>query len=83
MKKHSISFVILLLLLSGFLGAIMGSLLETVFGLSFLNYELLPKNGIEIEDFYILKKLNLQLTPATLIGIMIAIYFLYKYNNTI
>ncbi|GIX42655.1 MAG: hypothetical protein KatS3mg129_2388 [Leptospiraceae bacterium] len=82
MKKHSISFIVLLLLLSGFLGAVMGSLLDTVFGLSFLNYELLPGKGIEINDFYILRKLNLQLTPATFIGIGIALYFIYKHGNT-
>jgi predicted membrane chloride channel (bestrophin family) len=70
-----------MLLLSGFLGAVMGSLLETVFGLGFLNYEVLPNKGLEVNNFYIIKKLNLQLTPATFIGIAIGIYYLYKSNN--
>ncbi len=70
-----------MLLLSGFLGAVMGSLLETVFGLGYLNYEIMPNKGLEINNFYIIKRLNLQLTPATFIGIAIGIYFLYKSNN--
>jgi|GEM_PF-3870596 hypothetical protein len=70
-----------MLLLSGFLGAVMGSLLETVFGLGYLNYEVLPNKGLEVNNFYIIKKLNLQLTPATFIGIAIGIYYLYKSNN--
>jgi predicted membrane chloride channel (bestrophin family) len=70
-----------MLLLSGFLGAVMGSLLETVFGLGYLNYEVLPNKGIEINNFYIVKRFNLQLTPATFIGIAIGIYYLYKSNN--
>ncbi|MCX7809289.1 MAG: hypothetical protein N2247_00115 [Leptospiraceae bacterium] len=81
MKKHSICFIIFMLLLSGFLGAVMGSLLETVFGLGYLNYEVLPNKGLEVNNFYIIKKLNLQLTPATFIGIAIGIYYLYKSNN--
>jgi len=70
-----------MLLLSGFLGAVMGSLLETVFGLGYLNYEILPNKGLEVNNFYIIKKLNLQLTPATFIGIAVGIYYLYKSNN--
>jgi predicted membrane chloride channel (bestrophin family) len=70
-----------MLLLSGFLGAVMGSLLETVFGLGYLNYEVLPNKGLEVNNFYIIKKFNLQLTPATFIGIAIGIYYLYKSNN--
>jgi predicted membrane chloride channel (bestrophin family) len=55
--------------------------LETVFGLGYLNYEVLPNKGLEVNNFYIIKKLNLQLTPATFIGIAIGIYYLYKSNN--
>lgn len=81
MKKHSVCYVLLLLLLSGFLGAVMGSLLETVFGLNFMNYELLPNGGIQINHFYIIKKLNLQITPATIMGILIAIYLIYRHEK--
>lgn len=70
-----------MLLLSGLLGAVMGSLLETVFGLSFLNYELIPGEGIKINNFYIIKKLNLQITPATIMGLLIALYLIYKYEK--
>ncbi len=70
-----------MLLLSGFIGAVMGSLLETVFGLSFMNYELIPNGGIKINNFYIIKKLYLQITPATILGILIAIFIIYKYEK--
>lgn len=81
MKGHSICFIILMLLLSAFLGSVMGSLLETIFGINFLNYELLPGKGIEIKDFYLLKELRVQITPSTILGMGIAIFLLYKYGN--
>lgn len=81
MKGHSICFVILLLLLSAFLGSVIGSLIETIFGINFLNYELLPGKGVEVKDFYIIKELRLQLTPSTILGMGIAIFLLYKYSN--
>ncbi|MCS7205042.1 MAG: hypothetical protein NZ853_05045 [Leptospiraceae bacterium] len=78
MKKHSISFIVVVVLLSGLIGAVMGSLLETVFGLKFLNYPLIPKPGIQIKDFYIIEELTIQLTPATIMGILLGVYLLYK-----
>ncbi len=78
LRKHSISFIILMLLLGFLLGAVMGSLIETIFGLSFLNRNILPNGGWEIKDFYVIRKLNLQITPASILGVIISIYFLYK-----
>ncbi len=82
MKGHSISFVILVLLLGGFLGSVMGSLLETIFGLQFLNTELFPGKGIVIQNFYLIKEFNMQITWATLIGVATTLYLLFKYNRT-
>ncbi len=68
----------MVLLLSIFMGAVIGSLLDTVFGVHFLNYELLPENGLEIHNFYIIKEMKIQLTPSSLIGAGVAIYILLK-----
>ncbi len=78
MKKLSVSFAVLMLLLGTFGGAIAGSLLSRVFGLDFLVLELLPGRGIQVKDFYILKNLELQLTPAALIGLIGTGWLLYR-----
>lgn len=78
MKKLSVSFAVLVLLLGLLGGAVAGSLLSRVFGLHFLVRELLPGDGIQVRDFYILKNLELQLTPGALIGLVAAIWLLYK-----
>lgn len=82
MKGHSVSFVVLVLLLGGLLGSVMGSLLETIFGLQFLNKEILPGKGIVIQNFYIIKELHIQITIATILGVAIALYVLFKYGRT-
>ena len=78
MKKLSVSFAVLMLLLGTLGGAIAGSLISRVFGLDFLVLELLPGHGIRIRDFYILKNLELQLTPAALIGLVVMGWLLYR-----
>jgi hypothetical protein len=78
MKKLSVSFVVLMLLLGTWGGAIAGSLLSRVFGLDFLVVELLPGRGIQVRDFYILKNLELQLNPAALIGLVVTGWLLYR-----
>lgn len=60
----------------------MGSLIETIFGIKIFNYELLPKKGLQLQNFYIIKELQLQITPSTLAGIGIALFVLYKYGKT-
>ncbi len=74
-KTHSFSFVIVILFAGIFLGAVLGSLLSQIFGLDFLNYGLFQ---VGFADFYIMKSIEIIPTPASLIGLMIAIWVLYK-----
>lgn len=67
-----------MLFLGAFGGAIAGSLLSRVFGLDFLVFELLPGHGIQINDFYILKNLELQLTPGAILGFGFVGWLLYR-----
>lgn len=78
MKKLSIGFVVLVALLGLLGGAVAGSLISRVFGLDFLVRELLPGNGLRIKDFYILKNLELQLTPGALLGLLAAGWLIYR-----
>ncbi|MBX7057457.1 MAG: hypothetical protein K1X75_05280 [Leptospirales bacterium] len=80
MGKLPIAFVILACLLSMFLGAALGSLLEQVFGFGWLNVELFG-SPVTIEDFYLLKRLELQLTPGALLGLGLAGWFFYRYTR--
>lgn len=77
MGKLPIAFVLLACLLSLFLGAALGSLVEQVFGLSWLNLELLK--GAKLEDFYLIKSLEIRLTPGALLGLGAAIWLFYRY----
>ncbi len=78
MGKYSISFVLIILIFGLFTGAVFGSLLEQVFGIGFLNIEIFSSPVKIAENFYILKNLELQLTPASLLGLVVAGWFLYK-----
>ncbi len=77
MGKRSISFIVLVLVLGLFIGAVAGSLLSRVFGLDFLNHSLFGTLTIA-RDFYLIKNLELQLTPAGLAGLVIAGWLLYR-----
>jgi len=78
MGKYSFTFVLFVLILGLFIGAVFGSLVHQVFGLEFLNRPIFS-NPLKIaEDFYIIKKLELQLTPASILGLVVAGWFLYK-----
>lgn len=77
MGKHSISFIFLVLVLGLFIGTVAGSLLARVFGLEILNHSLF--GGLVIaRDFYLVKNLELQFTPAGLLGLVLTAWLLYK-----
>ncbi len=76
--RFSISFVILALILGMFVGAAAGSLAYQVFGLEFLNRTLMSKPWRIAEDFYLIKVLEIQVSPAALIGLVLTGYLLYK-----
>lgn len=83
MVKYSISFVILVLLLGLLIGSVMGSLLEQIFGLALLNYPLFGAEPLSlIEDFYFIKRLDIQLTPGGLLGLAITAAVLYRKGRT-
>ncbi|MCB1308116.1 MAG: hypothetical protein KDK30_08055 [Leptospiraceae bacterium] len=77
MRKHSIGFVALVLLLGLLIGAVLGSLIHQVFGFAFLNLELFQSPLVLADDFYILKRLEIQLTPGSILGLLVAIWMLF------
>jgi hypothetical protein len=78
MEKMSISFVFVTLILGLFLGTVMGSLLSQVFGMDFLNRSIFGQSITMAENFYVFKRLDITITPASLIGLILTIVFLYK-----
>ncbi len=78
MVKYSISFVLAVLVLGLLIGAVAGSLLERIFGLGFLNLGLFTDPVTLIRDFYVITKLEIQLTSGGLLGFVIAAYVLYR-----
>tara|TARA_Y100001972_G_C7415810_1_gene215163 strand:- start:214 stop:465 length:252 start_codon:yes stop_codon:yes gene_type:complete len=79
MVKYSISFVLLVLFLGLMIGTVGGSLLEQIFGLGVLNFALFGDGPLTlIEDFYLITKLQIQLTTGGLLGFAIAAWLLYR-----
>lgn len=78
MRANSISFIILVLLLGLLIGAVTGSLVSRIFGLEFINRPLFSTPLHVAENFYIIKNLELQPTPASLLGFVIAVWLLYR-----
>jgi len=77
MEKHSISFIILILILGLMIGSVAGSLAEQVFGFAVLNRPI-PGGGIRVIDgFYLIENLTLKMTPAALIGLIASFWFLF------
>ena len=74
-KGLSISFVLVVSFFGLFIGSVLGSLFDQIFGLEFLNKGLF---NIELTDFYLFKKLEIKITFATLLGLLILIWFLFK-----
>jgi hypothetical protein len=78
MGKYSIGFVVLVLVFGMFLGAALGSLLQQVFGFGWLNQDLFSSPVEMVRDFYIIERLEVQLTPGSLLGLIAAGWILYK-----
>ncbi|MEQ8353510.1 MAG: hypothetical protein RH862_18690 [Leptospiraceae bacterium] len=78
MGKLSISFAILTIILCAFLGSVAGSLLHRVFGLAFLDFSLTGEPLTVAKDFYIIKILEVTVTPGALIGVLLGGWLLYK-----
>lgn len=78
MDRTSISFVILILILGMLIGSVGGSLIQQVFGYEFLNRALPERPLVLIENFYLVHRLELVLTPGALLGLVISGIYLYK-----
>ncbi|MDH5655467.1 MAG: hypothetical protein OEZ34_06135 [Spirochaetia bacterium] len=78
MDRYSISFIFVVLILGFMIGTVSGSLLDQIFGLSVLNQSLFGESYQLINNFYLIKRLDVKLTPAGLIGLGISIWLLYK-----
>ncbi len=78
MSRFSFSFALLALFLGLFMGSVLGSLLAEVFGMEFLDKPLFADSILLAKDFYVLQRLEIKLTPAGLLGLAAAGWFLYK-----
>lgn len=78
MGKYPISFILIVLILGFFIGAVSGSLLGQIFGLEIFNRALLGQSLVIIEDFYVLQKVAIQLTPGAILGFIISAWLLYR-----
>ena len=81
MGKYSLGFVILVLVLSLFMGAVTGSLLSHIFGFEFLNHPISGEPLELVRNFYLIEKLVVRLTPAALLAACVAGWFLYRGRN--
>lgn len=79
MDKYPIGFVLLVLFLGLFIGTVMGSLLQQVFGFTWLNVSLVKEGYAIVEDFYFLQRLEIQITPGSIIGFLVAAWYLYRF----
>lgn len=78
MNTYSISFVLLVLVLSLFIGAALGSVVHQVFGLNWFDIGLIPDTWVVLEDFYVLRRLEIQITPGSILGVLVAAWYLYR-----
>ncbi|MCB1143432.1 MAG: hypothetical protein H7A24_16365 [Leptospiraceae bacterium] len=70
-----LSFLLLASLVGLFIGAVAGSILDTVFHIHFFSKDLLTES-LKL-DFYIIK-IEMQLTPASLLGLVVTGYLVIK-----
>lgn len=77
MGKFSISFVLVVLFLGAFAGSVIGSLLDQMLQLELFDYNL-TDGWLRIESFYLIQILEVRLTPASLLGLVLTGVFLYK-----
>ncbi|MCB1173391.1 MAG: hypothetical protein KDK39_07500 [Leptospiraceae bacterium] len=78
MNKVSIGFAVLVMLFAMQAGTVAGSLLEQVFGFTWLNAGLIPSGTEVVRDFYMIRSLELHFTAGTLIGFLVAAWYLYR-----
>lgn len=78
MNKYSIGFVLLVLVAGLFIGSVTGSLLQQVFGFSWLNVALINEGFAIVKDFYLIQRLELQITPGSITGFLVAAWYLYR-----
>ncbi|ASV11125.1 MULTISPECIES: hypothetical protein [Leptospira] len=74
-NRAEIGKIALILLLGFFAGAVTGVILDRLTGVSFFSSYLLQE-AIQIELYVI--KIELQFTPASLIGLVATLYFVLK-----
>lgn len=72
--KEKIFLLPLILFLGLFLGAVLGSIVDSILGISFLAKSIHSPLALE---FYIIK-IEIGLTPASLVGAVVTIYFMLR-----
>ena len=77
MDRYSISFVLVVLILGWFAGSVVGSFLDQMLQARLFDISL-TGSWLRIENFYLIQILELRLTPAGLLGLVLAGSFLYK-----
>jgi predicted membrane chloride channel (bestrophin family) len=77
MDRYSISFVLVVLILGWFAGSVVGSFLDQMLQARLFDISL-TGSWLRIENFYLIQILELRLTPAGLLGLVLAGVFLYK-----
>ena len=82
LDRFSIGFVALVLFFGLLIGSVLGSLVHQVFGFSWLDYALVPEGFAFIEDFYLIRRLELQITPGAILGFCVAAWYLYRAAKT-
>lgn len=80
MDKYSIGFVVLVLFFGLMIGSVLGSLLNQVFGFTWFDIALVPENWALIKDFYLIRRLELQITPGTIVGFFVVAWYLYRFT---
>jgi len=76
--KYSIPFIIIVLILGFFIGSVVGSLVQQVFGLEFLNRTFFDKPLKLAENFYMIKSLEINITPSGILGLILSSWFVYR-----
>jgi predicted membrane chloride channel (bestrophin family) len=74
-RKVSISNIILALILGVMVGSVTGSIIDKLFSINTFSSFLLKK--AIVLDFYTIK-LELQLSPGSLIGLVVTAYLIFK-----
>lgn len=79
MDKYSLGYVLLVLFFGLFIGTVIGSLIQQVFGFTWLNISLIKDGYAIIKDFYLFTRVEIQLTPGSITGFLVAAWYLYRF----